>query len=311
MKKYLLTGATGFLGSNLTRALLMEGHEVHIIVKPSSNNIWRIKDIKDKLILHPLDLTDFKGIITLINKGNFNVIVNMATYGGFHYEEAEEAIINTNLLSTWNIVSSLKNSNIDMFINTGSSSEYGEKLTQMSEEMALNPNNLYGASKASSTLLCSSYAKINKIPMCTLRLFSPYGFFDSPSRLIPTVIINTLKDKSIYISSPNGERDFIFINDVIDAYKKAELLKNTYGEVFNIGYGASHKVFEIIEEINKLLPLRSKVIYKNNKSRQYEPIKWEADVSKSYSKLLWTPKTSLSLGLEKTITWFINNLNYY
>ena len=129
-----------------------------------------------------------------------------------------------------------------MFINTSSSSGYGEKFEPMREDMKVEPNNMYGASKAAGTILCSTYARTNKIPLVTLRLFSPYGYYDTKTRLVRTVISSCLLGKEIKLSQKNSKRDFIFIDDVVEAYLASSNLVNSYGEIFNIGSGLNNTI---------------------------------------------------------------------
>ena len=123
----------------------------------------------------------------------------------------------------------------------------------MREDMRVTPNNIYGASKAAGTIICSTYAKINKLPLVTLRLFSPYGYYDAKTRLIPTVIISCLQGKEIKLSQKDSKRDFIFIDDVVEAYLAASRLVNSTGEIFNIGSGIQYTIEEITSNIVNLI----------------------------------------------------------
>lgn len=305
-KKYLVTGASGFVGACLVRRLVENNEDVHIIARKTSD-LWRISDIKEKLNIHNVDLMNEEQIKNMTASQKFNVIYHLATYGGYHFQKNLDNIINTNLIGTWNLFRYASETGVEMFVNTSSSSEYGEKDEAMKEEMILEPNNMYGATKASSTILCSTYAKVNKIPFVTYRLFSPYGFYDAQTRLIPTVIDSCLKNKKIELGSETSKRDFIFIDDVIDAYIKAPLLSDKYGEVYNIGSGIQYSVGEVVDNIVKLTSSNVELIWNNNVGRQYEPKVWYSDISKIKSDLGWSPKVSMNKGLELTIKWIKEN----
>ena len=107
----------------------------------------------------------------------------------------------------------------DLLVNTGSSSEYGIKNSAMKESSLLEPVTEYGVSKAAATLFCQSYAVTENLPIVTLRLFSPYGRYEQKSRLVPSVILAALQKINPKISSRQFVRDFIFIDDVLDAYE--------------------------------------------------------------------------------------------
>jgi nucleoside-diphosphate-sugar epimerase len=309
-KKALVTGASGFVGSCLTRRLLKENYEVHIIAREASN-LWRLEDVLKDLRIHNTELTNSEEVAKLAHSINIDQVYHLATYGGYHYQINLEDIVNTNLIGTWNLFREFSKKNMDMFINTSSSSEYGEKFEPMKEDMKLEPNNMYGASKASGTILCSTYAKTNKIPLVTFRLFSPYGYYDSSTRLIPTVITSCLLEEEIKLSQKNAKRDFIFIDDVVEAYLSAIKLKDAYGEVINIGSGNQYTIEQVANIIISLIGKDVKVQWKKDLNRQYEPLIWVCDNKKAYEKLNWKPNVDITKGLNNTINWFKDNLEFY
>ncbi|MCB2343236.1 NAD-dependent epimerase/dehydratase family protein [Clostridium estertheticum] len=309
-KSVLITGASGFVGSCLARRLLNESYKIHILARDSTN-LWRISDIVNEVEIHNVDLIDSEKISKLASDINIDQVYHLATYGGYHYQNKVEDIINTNVIGTFNLFREFSKKGIEMFVNTSSSSEYGEKFEPMSEEMRVTPNNIYGASKAAGTILCSTYAKTNKVPLVTLRLFSPYGYYDAKTRLIPTVITSCLRGKEIKLSQKDSKRDFVFIDDVVEAYLAASRLVNSNGEIFNIGSGIQYTTEEIVSNILKLISNDSNVSWKNDLSRQYEPLMWVSNNKNAYEKLKWEPKVEINEGLNKTINWFKDNLQFY
>src|SRR3989344_7983952 len=188
MKKILITGGTGFVGSNFVHELLEAGGDMHLIVRPESN-FWRINDIKDKLKLHYVDLLDAAEMEKFIAELEPEVILHFATYGAYQSRQQDiKLMIDTNLLGTINLVNAASKTKFDCFINTGSSSEYGEKDHPMKETDILEPNNLYGVTKAAATMYAQFMAKKMNLPMATIRLFSPYGYFEEEGRLMPNVV---------------------------------------------------------------------------------------------------------------------------
>ena len=309
-KNVLITGASGFVGSCLVRRLLKENYKIHIITR-NITNLWRLNGILKDIEIHNVDLLNSDKVAKLASDINIDQVYHLATYGGYHYQNKVEDVINTNLIGTFNLFKEFSKKDIEMFINTSSSSEYGEKLEPMREEMKVEPNNMYGASKAAGTIVCSTYAKINKIPLVTLRLFSPYGYYDAKTRLIPTVITSCLLGKEIKLSRKDSKRDFIFIDDVVEAYLAASRLVNSNGEIFNIGSGIQYTNEEIVSNIINLIGIDSKIYWENNLKRQYEPLMWVSDNKNAYEKLKWEPNIEIESGLNKTINWFKNNLQFY
>ncbi|MGV8980213.1 NAD-dependent epimerase/dehydratase family protein [Clostridium sp.] len=309
-KCVLITGASGFVGACLTRRLLKENYKIHVITRDTTD-LWRLNGILKDVEIHNLSLLNSEDVAKLASDISVDKIYHLATYGGYHYQNKVEDVINTNVIGTFNLFREFSRKGIEMFVNTSSSSEYGEKTQPMSEEMIVIPNNMYGASKAAGTILCSTYAKINKIPLVTLRLFSPYGYYDAKTRLIPTVITSCLLGKNIKLSRKDSVRDFIFIDDVIEAYLAASKRLDSHGEVFNIGSGTQYTTGEIASTIVNLIGKDVKIHWEGNLDRQYEPLMWVSDNKSAYEKLNWKPNVEIRDGLNNTINWFKDNLKFY
>ena len=309
-KKLLITGSTGFIGANLVRNALKADAEVHIITRPISNN-WRIRDIFEDICCYPIDLLDLNALELVISKIKPDLIYHTASYGGNPIQKDLKKIIESNFIATTNVVNSCKKVGFELFVNTGSSSEYGTKTTRMSEDNLLEPVNNYGILKAATTLYCQAIAKNEDLPIVTLRLFSPYGCFEDSSRLIPSVILSCLRGKNPVIATTTSVRDFIFIDDVVNAYRKLSYASDVSGRIFNIGYGEQHSVWEIV---NKIIDLTgSKVVSEIKGAPKWpnEPAKWEADISRAIDLLGWRPKYNLEQGLTTSIRWFENNIQLY
>ena len=309
-KKIFITGSTGFVGACLTHKLIDAHYEVHSIIRRESN-LWRIKNIIDKINLHYVDLTDANSLEKLIQDITPNIVYHLATYGGYPFQNDINKIIQTNIRGTVNLVNTCSKIDFDCFVNTGSSSEYGLKSKPMREEDTLKPINDYGVSKAAATLYCQAVAKREDKPIITLRLFSPYGYYEEHTRLIPSVIMACLRGENPKLSSPEQVRDFIFIEDVIDAYMKVTETSDIGGEIFNIGHGRQYSVGEVVNKIIKLTGSKVRPEWGNLPNPRIEPKVWQADISKTKDILKWEPKYNLEEGLNKTVKWFKKNLSSY
>jgi len=182
----------------------------------------------------------------------------------------------------------------------------------MKETDLLEPLSVYGVTKAAADLYCHVIAKEENIPAVTLRLFSPYGYYDERSRLISSVILSCLKHRNPKLSSPDSVRDFIFIEDVVDAYKKVIDNKDRVkGEIFNIGSGKQHTTEDVVKNIVKLTGSKVKPEWGKVTNPRHEPECWRADISKARRLLSWEPGFSLMQGLEKDINWFKKNIMLY
>ncbi|RLF51872.1 MAG: NAD-dependent dehydratase [Thermoplasmata archaeon] len=310
-KTMLITGATGFIGSCLIHKLVDTNvYDIHII-KRKQSNIWRIKNILDYVSIHDVDIIDYTKLRKVIKSVKPDLIFHTATYGGYPFQKDINKIIQTNIIGTINLVNVCAEVGFDAFINTGSSSEYGLKDKPIQETDLPEPISEYGVAKEAATLFCQAKAKKERLPIVTLRLFSPYGYYEEPTRLIPSVIKSCLLNKNPKVSSPHSVRDFIFVEDVVNAYIKAINFSSSSGEVFNIGYGQQHSVGYVVNKIIRLTGDKVKPEWGSIPKRSNEPTSWQADISKAKDILHWKPKYSIEHGLKKTIEWFEKNISLY
>jgi nucleoside-diphosphate-sugar epimerase len=309
-----VTGATGFIGSNVTRMLLKRGFEVHVLVREETKNLWRIDSIKEKLHIHHGDLINLGALENIFQEVHPNYIFHLATYGAYpRYENDIEKIITINSIGIKNLFEAAKKvkSNISMIVNTGSSSEYGIKDKPMKEGDFESPINVYGAAKLFCTKLCNVLSNEYKIPAITLRIFSAYGYYEDPRRFVPYVIKSAILNERMTLSNPNFVRDFIFIDDVCEAYMCASKFDgDIYGEVFNVGTGKETTLGEFLQKVIKYAGYNNKVVW-TYPEKQDEPKHWLCDKTKSERILKFKANTSIDQGIQLTIQWMRENVNYY
>jgi nucleoside-diphosphate-sugar epimerase len=302
-EKVFITGATGFIGSNLARRCLERGAEVFINLRKTSDS-WRIRDILKEIDAVPADITEYEKLRDAFKKIHPDIVFHTAAYGGSADQKTTEKIIETNITGTVNVVRSCRDMGVRLMVNTGSSSEYGIKNSAMVESALLEPVTEYGVSKAAATLFCQSYATAYSLPTVTLRLFSPYGPYEQKSRLIPSVILAALQKINPRISSRQFVRDFIYIDDVLDAYESAPSLRKPSGEIYNIGSGRQHSVGKVVDGIINILGNEVTCETGTPQAWKNEPAFWQADIQKAKSELHWEPEYSLERGLAATVDWF-------
>lgn len=311
-KSVLVTGASGFVGSHLVRRLINEGYQTNVLLRAESDP-WRIADVLPKLKVHNVDLTDKEGLVKLVEDVRPNFIFHLATasvYGGKSLPDRDVMTIN------WggfvNLVEAAKNLEYSLFVNTGSSSEYGPKKEAMKEGDACQPSNMYGITKLAATLYGQAVAVTHNKPIVTLRLFSPFGSYDDARRFMSIAIDKGIKGEELILDNPSAVRDFIYIDDIVDAYlqciNKAEALR---GQVLNIGSGKEIGISALCEKLKKIGGFTSVVRQEPGRPRMGESPRWQADISKARELLGWQPKRSLEDGLEKTIVWFRENFKFY
>jgi nucleoside-diphosphate-sugar epimerase len=260
-----------------------------------------------------MNVENRQNVMENVRKVKPDVVIHTACYGGYPSEKNNYKMLNVNLNGTINIVDASISSNVPLVINTGSSSEYGKKSKPMKESDTINPETDYGISKALSTIYCT-FKGSHETKILTLRLFSPYGYYERGSRLIPYMLLSCLRGSRIYLSSPSNVRDFIFIEDVINAYKLSILKRNkiSSGSVFNIGYGKQYKIIDIVKIVSKVSGKLLEVNWHRTQNRSGDGVKiWQADIEKVNNILGWKPKTNIEDGISKTFSWIKNNFGLY
>jgi len=310
--KVLVTGATGFLGANLTKKLVGGGYDVHILIRSTSNK-WRLLDIKHKIKEHMADLTNFGELRKVVRQIKPDIIFHLAAtgiHGGKHLPDRD--LINVNFIGTFNLVNACNDIDYRCFVNTGSSSEYGPKKDRMRCDDICEPVNTYGIAKLAATLYTKKVAKEKNKPIMTLRLFSPYGAYDDPSRLVTHVITKSLRNEDLHLANPEAVRDYIYVEDVIDLYLKTiDNAKKYCGEIFNAGTGKQTKISDIVEIVTELTKSKSKIFWNSVKPRSYDTEKWEAEIEKTCKAFNWMPRFSIKQGLMETVSWFRDNIDLY
>lgn len=309
--KIFITGATGFVGACLAENLAGEGHELSTVVRAGSNK-WRLSRIIKYINILDVDLCDEFKLNTVIKEIKPEIVFHLAAYGGYHFEQETSKIINTNFTGTVNLVTACSSIDYKAFVNVGSSSEYGIKSSPLKETDVLEPINTYGIAKASAALYCQMIAKTQNKPIVTVRLFSPYGYYEDKTRLVPSVVLPCLKGENPELSSPNAVRDFIFIDDVIEMLKVISRHDKISSNIYNCGSGKQHSVAEMVDAIIEqsganVTPVWGSVAGRQSDSAQ----KWEADMSFVKKELGWQPEYTLEEGIKKTIEWYRENINLY
>jgi nucleoside-diphosphate-sugar epimerase len=301
-KRVLVTGAAGFVGAVLVRRLVRDGFEVHAAMK-TEGTPWRLSDVGPDVRLHAVDLRDEARTRAVVDEVRPEVVYHLAAHGAYPTQTDADGIIQTNIIGTWNLLRAVARSGCLAFVSTGSSSEYGFKQYAMRESDILEPNSYYAVSKCAQTLLCQHFARVENLPLTTFRLFSVYGPFEEPSRLVPTLIRNCLDGVDLTLVAADTARDFVYVDDVVDACLRLDELAKLSGEIVNLGTGLQSTVKEVVDLVVAHTESRVAARYGAMEGRIWDQSTWVADCTKSRRLLGWIPRTSLSDGLRRTIEW--------
>jgi CDP-6-deoxy-D-xylo-4-hexulose-3-dehydrase len=294
-KRVLVTGGAGFIGSHLVRRLILEGAEVAILEHRVAN-IARIQDILNNIELREADIRAFESVNTVISKLRPEIVFHLAAEGVSDPFLAPDRVLRTNLDGTINVIRAAAETGARRIIHTGTSYEYGERAS----EGQLDPISPYAASKAAAWAFCRMYHRTMGWPIVGLRLFQVYGP-GQVGTLIPSAIEAGLKGESFPTTAGEQIRDWIYVDDVVEAYLHAALAEGVEGETFDIGTGQGVSVREVVEQIfshfDGVQPQIGVLPY-----RPGEVWSLVANVKQTRQRLGWQAKTPLANGLELTIT---------
>lgn len=304
MIRALITGASGFVGSNLARYLLAQGYQVILLLRKDYVP-WRLHDILQDVRIENADLRDRDGVTRAIKRAGAQWIFHLAAYGANCSQGDEMKVLETNVMGTANLVAACVGAGFDVFVNTGSSSEYGFKEHATAETDWLDPNSYYAVTKASATMLCRHTARSLGLRIPTLRLYSVYGPFEEPTRLIPTLIMKGLENKLPPLVSPVVARDFVCVDDVVRAYLMAATAEHgDVDAVYNVGTGVQTTIREIVDLARRVLDISVEPMWGSMQNRPWDTDTWVARTAKMNEELGWHAQYSIGQGLRKTIQWF-------
>lgn len=299
-KKVLIIGGTGFIGYHLAKKTYKKFDVTSISLnKPKKKE--KLKYVKYLIA----DISKKKFFQSKIKK-DFDIIVNL---GGYINHKDKNLALNTHYKGCKNLVNFFKNKKIKIFIQIGSSSEYGTQKSPNIEKIGGNAKTIYAKSKLKATKLLMKLFKTSKsFPFVVLRLYQVYGPYQNYNRLIPMVVQNSLTNKRFACSGGAQTKDFIYVNDAVDAIYKCFNNKKIFGQIINIGTGKPMKIKNLILKIVKKIGL-GKPIFGVLKMRSDEPKNSYPSIKKAKKLLLWKPKTNFDEGLNKTIKYYKNEKN--
>ena len=332
MKKCLVTGGCGFIGSNYIRYVLEKEDHLHIVnldkltYAGNRHNLDGIPETFHSFIEG--DICDAELVKTLFNEHQFNAVVHFAAES--HVDRSIEGpaeFIQTNVLGTLNLLEQsrlhfqhLNNDNFRfLHISTdevyGSLGDHGKFL----ETTPYDPSSPYSASKAGSDHLVRSWNRTFGLPTLITNCSNNYGSYQFPEKLIPLMIINCLHGKPLPVYG-QGEnvRDWLYVRDHCEAIHTV-LISGTMGETYNIGGNNEIRNIDVVTTIcdllNEISPSENGSSYSDLityvKDRPGHDFRYAIDAGKIQNNLGWSPKESFETGIQKTIHWYLDNQDWW
>jgi UDP-glucose 4-epimerase len=304
MKRIILTGGTGFVGANLARRLLHDGHEIHLLVRPNYQP-WRIEQIRTQVRLHELHLHDSEAVSRVVGQIRPDWVFHLAVHGAYSWQTDWEQMVRTNIQGTMSLVDACLKTGFEAFVNTGSSSEYGLKDHAPAESEAVEPNSHYAVTKAAATLFCRYTAQSRMVHLPTLRLYSVFGPYEDPGRLLPNVMMHGLKGLLPPLVNPDVARDFVYVDDVVEAYLLAAKVRTPeWGAIYNVGTGAQTTLREVVAVARQVMSIGAEPVWSSMPNRQWDASVWVGDNRKIRAQLNWQPRCTFADGFRLMLDWF-------
>ncbi len=296
-------GASGFIGANLLNTILKFRNDCYAITH-NPRSAWRLRllEIPSEKILH-CDINYKKSVESIFKEYNPKTIFNLSAYGAYSKQNNTSLIYETNIIGVVNILECCKD--IKAYIHAGSSSEYGLNSANPKEEDALIPNSHYSVSKISTSYLLSFYARFHNLPCLNLRLYSIYGPWEEPDRLIPKMVECALVNNYPPLVNPSTTRDFVYIDDCVEAFVDAANNVNTEnsGQSINIGSGHKTTLEQLANACQKIFNIQSNPIWGSMPNRSWDTAEWYGNYEKANKLINWQPEINLEDGLKKFAEW--------
>ena len=323
IKKIIVTGGLGFIGSNLIDLLIKNKFKVINLDKVSySSNFYNVKNYKNSKFykFYKVDINNKKKITRILLKEKPIAIFNLAAET--HVDRSIDdpyPFIKNNILGIYNLLEATKvyfkiNKKFKL-IHISTDEVYGDILKNRSnEDYPYKPSSPYAASKASSDHLVYSYFKTYDLPIIVTNCSNNYGPKQHPEKLIPKMIYNIVKNKDLPIyGKGTNSREWIYVEDhceaLFDVFKRGKI-----GNFYNIG---SNEDLNNLNVCKKLLKIGKKIDIKNKskvklvKDRPGHDNRYAIDSNKIKKELKWKKKTNFNEGIKKTFVWYLNNLEYF
>ncbi|MGH2915579.1 MAG: NAD-dependent epimerase/dehydratase family protein [Solirubrobacteraceae bacterium] len=298
----LVTGAGGFVGANLIRHLLATGHEPIAIVRPGGNR-WRLAKLSGEVAVVDVNLRDGDAVQRLVADRRPEVVFHLAAYGAYSWQRDLASMLAVNVRATEDLLAGARDVGA-VLVHAGSSSEYGFKDHPAREDEIVEPNSHYAVTKVAATHLCRLAAASEEARAVTLRLYSIYGPWEQPGRLIPALVQRCLEGGWPPLVGPETARDFVWVDDACEAFVRAATIEvPDRGAVFNIASGVQTTLRSLVEAAQGVFAPADAPTWGTMESRSWDTSTWVGDPTRASEQLDWCAATPITDGLGRMGAW--------
>jgi dolichol-phosphate mannosyltransferase len=299
----LVTGAAGFVGAALARRLLADGHAITLLAGPQSD-CWRLDGLAGEAEILAVDLCDADSVERAVRRARPELVFHLAAHGAYSWQRSLPRMIETNLGGLVNLADAAEQVGARAIVTAGSSSEYGLKDHAPPEHELPEPNSAYAVTKAAATLYGGWIARERQQAITTLRLYSAYGPWEEPRRLVPAVVVYGMEGRLPPLVDPSIARDFVYVEDIVDAFLlAAEHAQPGEGAVYNVGSGTQTSLRELAEAARRVFGIADEPAWGSFPARDWDTDVWVADPRRIEAELGWRARTSMDDGLRETARW--------
>jgi len=312
-RKILVTGGAGFIGSEFVRQGVKRGYDIIVVDKLSyAGDVERLREVRDGIIFHKTDITDRESLKNIFKLEKPASVVHWAAESHVDRSITDASpFMETNIKGTHVLLDVAKGYGVEKFINISTDEVYGDLKEEgrFFEHTPLNPSSPYSVSKASADMLGRAYHRTFGLPVITVRPSNNYGPWQYPEKLIPVIILKALNnDKVPVYAKGENVREWLYVSDCADAVFLI-LEKAGSGEVFNVGSGHEKRNIDVVSTVLKLLNKPGELI-EFVKDRPGHDFRYSLNTEKIEKKLGWKSSVTFDEGIEKTVRWYIDNMEW-
>jgi nucleoside-diphosphate-sugar epimerase len=297
----LVTGAPGFIGANLVRRLVGDGHEVQAVVRPGAP-AWRLDGVPDARRIE-LDVGDPHAVADAVESLRPEWVFHLAAHGAYSWQTDAQEMVRVNVAGTVALVDACARADCAALVHAGTSSEYGYRDHAPTEDEAPRPNSAYAVTKTAATLYCVNAAREGRLAASTLRVYSAYGPWEEPGRLMPTLVALALNGRLPPLVDAATARDFVHVDDVVEAFVLTATNGGPSGAIWNVGSGTQTTLADLVALAREAFGVAAEPDWGSAPARPWDTDVWVADASRIRRDLGWAPSRSLEQGLRGLGEW--------
>lgn len=313
MEKLLITGGAGFIGSEFVRSGVRKGYAIVVVDKLTyAGDMERLRGVEKAITFYRTDITNRDSLEDIFKAEKPGTVVHFAAESHVDRSIADASpFLDTNIKGTHALLDVSRHYGVKNFINISTDEVYGDlkEEGQFYETTSLNPSSPYSVSKAAADMLGRAYHRTYGLPVITIRPSNNYGPWQYPEKLIPVVILKAIRNEKIPVySTGQNVREWLYISDCVDALFLI-LEKGRAGEIYNVGSGEEKRNIDVVKTILQILGKPDDLI-EFVKDRLGHDFRYSLNTGKISEQLGWKSKTQFSDGIDKTVKWYRDNIEW-